>query len=389
MGTPALATRKPTGAVPWPFVLVEGPEKVGKSWAIAELSTSDRVGAVYWIDLGEGAADEYGAIPGTNYEVIVHDGSWWSIIGQVDAVAVEAQRAVDAGEPPVVLAIDSGTALWDLLKGWVDELARDRLRRKGRRVSEEVTISMDLWNLAGGRHSALITKLHHFPGIIVVTARGKEVAALDDNGKPIEGQKTYKVEGQKNLAHDASVWVRYSRDAPPRIIGCRSVHYGVRPGVDAPKPAGAGFTLERLIFDVLKCDPAAAHVRDVAPLSGGELAEHERTDQPSETPQGGRQEQQRPSGATAPDPSVARARNAVVALLDATTDDRVVEVAAAVASRGASDLDATAHIPEDDRSTLGIDDTVTVTVDDLIAFVGSYWAKHHHGPRQVPEGPAA
>lgn len=62
-----LKTRKPTGAVPWPLVLLEGEEKAGKSWALAELSASDKVGDTYWFDLGEGAADEYGAIPGARY----------------------------------------------------------------------------------------------------------------------------------------------------------------------------------------------------------------------------------------------------------------------------------------------------------------------------------
>lgn len=393
MPTPTLNTRPPTGAVPWPFVLIEGPEKSGKSWSIAELSTSDKVGTVYWLDLGEGSADEYGAIPGTKYQVVVHDGSWWSILGQVDAVTAEAQRAVDAGEPPVVLAIDSGTALWELLKGWADSRARQR-RNKG--PNDEVTISMDLWNDAGARHGALITKLHHFPGIVVVTARGKEVAALDDNGRPIEGQKVYKVEGQKNLAYDATVWVRYSREVPPRIIGARSVHYGVRPGVDEPKPTSAGFTLEGLIFNVLRCDPAKAHVRDVQPLSGGELAERERPqgerpNAPQRPPQG----QRGPSRPTAvPDPPSAevlakRAAGAVTALLDADTDARVEEVTGLVAQRTAGELDASPHVPEDDRATLGIDEGEVFTVDDLIAYVGSYWAKHHHGPRMEPEAAAS
>ena len=39
-----LRTRKPTGAVPWPCVLLEGEEKAGKTWALAELSGSERVG---------------------------------------------------------------------------------------------------------------------------------------------------------------------------------------------------------------------------------------------------------------------------------------------------------------------------------------------------------
>lgn len=76
-------------------------------------------------------------------------------------------------------------------------------------------------------------------------------------------------------------------------------------------------------------------------------------------------------------------------LLEASTEKHVEWWTRKAAEYGIGESDATAHIPEDDRPTLGIDEGDTVTVAGLIACVGSYWAKHHHGPRQVPEGPAA
>jgi hypothetical protein len=109
MAISGLKTRKPTGRVPWPCILLEGEEKAGKSWALAQLSTSDRIGALYWIDLNEGAGDEYGAIPGANY-------SYAQVLAAVQAVKAEARRVADAGEPPVVLGIDNGSAIWDGLK---------------------------------------------------------------------------------------------------------------------------------------------------------------------------------------------------------------------------------------------------------------------------------
>jgi hypothetical protein len=96
-----------------------------------------------------------------------------------------------------------------------------------------------------------------------VTARGKDVGAVDDSGQPIQGRKDYKVEGQKMLAFDVSAWVRLSREEPPKVIGVRSVHAGVRPGIDRPVTA-PNFTLEWLIFDVLKCTPGETAVRDLA-----------------------------------------------------------------------------------------------------------------------------
>ena len=51
---------------------------------------------------------------------------------------------------------------------------------------------------------------------------------------------------------------RPSSSAPGRFTP------GVRPGVDPAEDRSADWTLEWLIFDVLKCDPATAHVRDLA-----------------------------------------------------------------------------------------------------------------------------
>lgn len=78
-----LKTRRPTGAVSWPLILIEGEEKAGKTWSCAELTASDKVGRCYWIDMGEGAADEYGAIPGADYEIVEHDGSWSALYQNV------------------------------------------------------------------------------------------------------------------------------------------------------------------------------------------------------------------------------------------------------------------------------------------------------------------
>lgn len=260
----SLNTRPPTGAVPWPLILVEGGEKAGKSWAAAMLSTSNKVGRTLWLDWGEGAADEYGAIPGARFEVIQHDGTWQSIYGQVEAARDEAQRAVDAGEKPVVLVIDSMTNEWEDLKEWVDGKARRRevnWKRLEQDPEAEVQITTDLWNLATARHKDLMRILMRFPGIVVVTAKGEDQVAME-NGKPTKN-RTWKVLGQKNLAYDCSVWVRLGRTEKPQIIGARSVHAGIVPGDDKPRVVPE-LTLEKLVFDILKCDPKTAHVRDYA-----------------------------------------------------------------------------------------------------------------------------
>lgn len=266
--TAALKTRQPTGRVPWPLILVEGPEKSGKSYAIAALSASAQVGQTYWIDLGEGSADEYGAVEGARYLVVDHNGTWASIYGAVEAVHAEATRANAAGEPPVVLAIDSMTAEWDMLKDWATNRARKR-----RGVSDpnaEVKVAMDLWNDANARHNRLMRLLMTFPGIAVITARGKPIAMIGDDGKPVEGRKEYKVEGQKSLAFDASCWVRLDREEPGQVIGLRSVHAGIRPGRDKPKDLPEDWTLEWLVFEALRCDPTGSHARKMTEIHPGD-----------------------------------------------------------------------------------------------------------------------
>ncbi len=265
----ALKTRQPTGKVPYPFILIEGEEKAGKSWKGAEFSASEKIGRFLWLDLGEGAGDEYLAIPGAKYELIEHDGSYRSIYEQVCAAHAEAARAAAAGEPPVVLWFDNGTQLWDLLKSWIDSRARKRKSNEAKLKADpdaEIDITSDLWNDATDRWRAVLTKMMTFPGIAVMVARGKETIAMDGNGRPIPKQKDYRVEGQKNLAFDASVWLRMTREDGSFLVGARSVHAGVRPAKGArPKPLPDDWSLEHLVFDVLKCQPGEAHVRDLKP----------------------------------------------------------------------------------------------------------------------------
>lgn len=267
--TPKLKTRKPTGRVPWPLVLWEGEEKAGKSWAIAEFSGDERVGATYWLDAGEGSADEYGAVPGADFEIIDHDGSWGDILAQVEAVRAVAQAAADAGEPPVVLAIDSMTDLWETLSAWAYERASRTDSNKAKLAKNrdaEITVHPTFWNSANRRHDRLMTMLRSFPGIVVMTALGKEVAVMDERGNPVEGRKEYRVEAQKRVASKASLWVRVSRAEEPLVIGARSVKHGIRPGKDRPRTAPE-LTLAKAIFEVLGCDPETATARDVRELT--------------------------------------------------------------------------------------------------------------------------
>jgi hypothetical protein len=264
-----LKTRPPTGRASSPLILLEGEEKAGKTWAAAEFSGCDRVGATYWLELGpEGCADEYGAVPGARYKVLEHEGSWWSIVQTVEEVHTEAARARDTGEPPVVLVIDTMSAEWDLLKDWATGRARNSDRNKealAKNPDAEVEVSTNYWNDANSRHRRLMRLLLTFPGIAIITARGKDVVAMEKGAPNTKKPRDYAVEAQKSLGFDAKVWVRMFRDRPALVVGCRSVHAGVKPGVDKPKVV-RDFSLEWLVFDYLKYDPATAQPRDLQDL---------------------------------------------------------------------------------------------------------------------------
>jgi hypothetical protein len=169
--------------------------------------------------------------------VLEHDGTFAQIYEQVLAVTAEAARAKAAGEPPVVLVIDSITDVWNGLKAWVDE--RHRRSPAGQAAlrkdaDAELKPTQNLWNDANSRHRRLMSKLMTFPGIVVITARGKEVTEVKD-GKPVQGSKVWSVETQKDVPYDATLWLRMFRDQRPIVIGARSVHAGIRPG-EEPQP---------------------------------------------------------------------------------------------------------------------------------------------------------
>ncbi len=265
MTEPAPArTRKPTGRTGYPRILVEGTDKSGKSWSLAKLSASPRVGRTVVAVLGESESqwDEYGKIAGTRFEIGLHDGTWASIMSLVEWARDEAAKDAAGNKPPFVLGIDSITAEWEGLKDWASLRARGS--KKNRALLEqdpnaEIDVTPNFWNDARARHRALMRILLTFPGIVVLTARGSEVT-LFKNNQPVAGQKAWSVEGEKNLPYDVSVHVRLSRDARPLLVSAASVEHGIRPGIDKPKPLGDDWSLDQIIFDYLKLDAGNAQV---------------------------------------------------------------------------------------------------------------------------------
>ncbi len=271
---PRLKTRKPTGHIGYPLILLAGDAKAGKSLVPVVLSRSPRVGMTYWMDLGEGAADEYAVLPGSSYEVVEHDGSYREILEQTTAVWHEAARADAAGEPPVVLVTDSTSAEWTMLVNWTND--RARRSRMGQRIlnsdpDAEIDPTSNLWNDANKRHARLMNLWMTFPGIVILTARGKEVAVMGDDGQPTK-EKALKPEGQKGIANDVDCWIWMHRD-PRRaeLMGVRSLQVSVGDRLPTIRLDNGWdvLDLDAFIFDVIGA--TGPKTDELKPLRGDAL----------------------------------------------------------------------------------------------------------------------
>lgn len=222
----ALQTRKPTGLPSWPIGLLAGKEKTGKSWACAQASASPLVDRTLWIGIGEDDPDEYGVVPGADFEIVVHDGSYRGILGAVRDAVSEPR-----GEKPNLIVVDSGTRLWDLLKDNAQVTANRRA--KGRKnANDDYTISMDLWNVAAQQWKDVFDLLRAHDGPVLVTARLDEVAVME-GGQPT-AQRTWKVQGHKSLPFDVN-WVVEMRERGKFLLtGVRSAHLPLERPTEAP-----------------------------------------------------------------------------------------------------------------------------------------------------------
>lgn len=265
----ALKTRKPTGVPSWPLILLAGESKTGKTYRAAEFTGDERVGRCFWLDLSEGCADEYINVPGANYEIIDHDGTWIDIISQVSDVRDIAREALAKGEKPVVLAIDSMTAEWATLSAWTDARARRSASNKQALKANpdaEIDITANYWNDANSRHNRLMNILKTFPGIVVMTTLETEKTQFGPNGRPVkDAPKVARPDAHKRLTADATVWVRLSLNSAPTIVGIRSLRHNIVPGQDEPKP-WPDFTLGKLVFEVMGLGSGTAQVRNMPVL---------------------------------------------------------------------------------------------------------------------------
>lgn len=223
-----IKTRKPTGKAPWPVLLIAGVEKSGKSYSCAKFSASNMVDRTFYIEVGEGAADQYGALPGARYEIVEHDGSYAGILEAVEAAVAEP---ASNGKPNCIV-LDSATELWGLLCDEQQSIATKR----GKGV-----ITMDQWNSAKKRWRKVIEVLRSHSGPVLLTARYEQVTVMKD-GKPTT-DKEWKVRAEKDLVFEVDGMITMTQPRAPHIAGIRTVAFDVPQGGFTPSNA-ANFGIE-------------------------------------------------------------------------------------------------------------------------------------------------
>lgn len=239
-----LRTRKPTGAVAWPILVVEGAEKVGKTYAAFQLSASEQVGRTFVFDMGEGSGDEYASLG--PYELVEHNGTFTDFAAQLE-LACQVQD--DAG--PTVVVIDSASMVWQLLKDWGETRAR-RTKKNAAALRKdpdaEISIPMNIWTDIADRWGHMIHTLRTNSVIGILICRGREVAKVGPDGQPVSGETDYKIDAHKSTLFAATAQVRVEAPGKTRLMSARSLHATI-PTAGMPLPAE--MPLEHVIFDVL------------------------------------------------------------------------------------------------------------------------------------------
>lgn len=240
----ALRTRRPTGAVAYPVLLVEGPEKSGKTYTALSLAASERVGRTFVFELGERAADEYA--PLGDYEIVDHNGTYTDLLDQVRAATREPQE----DDRPNVVVLDSASMLWSMLKDQASAAARRS--KRGRQIladdpDADIEVTMTYWTAAKDKWWAVINALRSWPGITILTARAGEVTKVH-GGQPVAGQTEWSRDVEKGTPFAVTGIVRCQHPKPPVLSTVQSLSLSIPPkGLELPLDA----SLESLIFDTL------------------------------------------------------------------------------------------------------------------------------------------
>ncbi|MEU4804399.1 hypothetical protein [Actinosynnema sp. NPDC023587] len=249
----ALTTRRPTGAAPWSRVLLSGEAGVDPGWVAAEFSGGHRLVTTYWLEVGTGrTGDMYAAVPGADYELLEHDGSWSEIYEQLCAAWELAREVAEDGGLSTGLVVNGTSGIWQMLCSFADTLSRRRaasaLIRDGLdpapAYSSEIKVEIDpdVWTLVGARHRQFMAKVLTWPGPVILTAWEDRTA---------DGR--WDLKAQPSLGWDVTAWVRFTQDERPEIVALNTAVHG-RSTAAERAALREEFTLDRLVWTWSGCD---------------------------------------------------------------------------------------------------------------------------------------
>ncbi|WP_116996416.1 hypothetical protein [Desertimonas flava] len=229
--------RPPTGVPAAPLIMVSGPPKAGKSVVGYKLGLSERIDHCWVIDLGEGSADEYGALG--CYDVLEWGSSWSNLTDSVKWCV--SQRPADGKLNAVI--IDSGTEVWEGLKDRATHRARGSRKNRAELAKDpdfEVDVSMNYWNDAANTWGGIVGPLKTAPHVVGVILVRADIVAEVVNGQPTKN-KVVSLQAHKSLPATVTAHVEVRPDHSAWFTEVRSMEVqlpakGLK--LDAANPLG-------------------------------------------------------------------------------------------------------------------------------------------------------
>jgi len=242
----ALSTRRPTGEVAFPFLIVEGESKSGRTYAALRLSADERVGQTFVFELAENRADEYASLG--DFLIVEHDGTLSGLKTQMQAAM--AEPSID-GKPNVII-VDTGSALWDMHKDRAALRARSSKRAQKILADDpdaDIDVSMSYWTAVKDMWwRDYINALKAWPGIVVLTAKAEEKTKVDKDGRPTKDSE-WSRDLEKGTVFSATAVVRTRYPKPPVVSDVNSLRVEMPQSglLDLPATDSLGY----FVFDVL------------------------------------------------------------------------------------------------------------------------------------------
>lgn len=253
-----LKTRTPSGRAAWPMVLVHGRNKSGLTTTALKLSASDRVGETFVFEIGANDADAYASLG--NFNIVELDGSWADFHSQL-ITATRVER-VDPALPNLII-IDVLDRVWGDLVTWTENRARNShdMRARLRQDPNALVDTSGYWTDTKARWGAMMRVLQQWDGIVVLCARGGDVAVYE-NGVAVPGASVYRIAVEKNTLSAVNFEVAMV-DGVATVASTNNLN--VKAGTVLPNENA----LEHLLFDLAGFTAESTEVRvPVGAMSG-------------------------------------------------------------------------------------------------------------------------